>query len=529
MFLSHDSSDDFLNEYSLNSEINIFENDKLFDFNSNPCITTESIHNLFSQPEFAFVFKSNNEHDDIDSFIYYFQNKLKSLYLNGAISEIMNVLETQFPNFFNINISFLFFVQKLKMLQMLKEGKVKEANLFYNQFLFRLLRESRPNQWKKKNKFFLLMLKKPCIYHQTNILEKYAEKFNVQLDNAIRNYINGNNNKNPVKNKNKENEINTDNINDSDSDIGNESTKDDFSDFEDEIEWKLCDMQNLENQENNNFIINEKHYYNYIKYFDNNNNTFEFNKLHNIDDTEINTSNSNKQNNINNKRDDNISSISTTNSNKNNKKFKSKKENIDDETLFKKLPILSSFKPKYAKRETIDKKIIRTFKQFIVDLYTNKQFDPNTSKDYSFYIILINKNILPPIDFIDVRTNEKVYFKSFNSNFLLWFFSKEGIKDLYNKFIVIEGDNFINSIVKYYEIMEEEKLQLINYVNNLPFIFDISLVNNLTNGKKFNHIYRKQNNVYHNNYHIKKKFQKNRSRDLDNESDLDKSSSSNEE
>ena len=77
--------------------------------------------------------------------------------------------------------------------------------------------------------------------------------------------------------------------------------------------------------------------------------------------------------------------------------------------------------------------------------------------------------------------------------------------------------------------MEEEKLQLINYVNNLPFIFDISLVNNLTNGKKFNHIYRKQNNVYHNNYHIKKKFQKNRSRDLDNESDLDKSSSSNEE
>ena len=502
MFLSHDSSENFLNENSLFSEINIFESDKLFDFNSNPCITTESIHNLFSQPEFAFVFKSNNEHDDIDSFIYYFQNKLKPLYLNCAISEIMNVLETQFPNFFNINISFLFFVQKLKMLQMLKEGKVKEANLFYNQFLFRLLRESRPNQWKKKHKFFLLMLKKPCIYHQTNILEKYAEKFNVQLDNAIRNYINGKNNKNPVKNKIEDNEINTNKISYSDSNIEDESTKDDFSDFEDEIQWKLCDMQNIENQENNSFVINNKEDNNNLKYFDDDN-TFEYNKLYYIDNNEINTS-SNKQNNIDNKRENNNSIISTTNTNNKNKKSKNKKENYDDDTLYKKLPILSSFKPKYAKRETIDKKIIRNFRQFIVDLYKNKQFDPNTSKDNSFFIILINNNILPPIDFIDVRANEKVYFKSFNSNFLLWFFSKQGIKELYTKFIQIEGDNFINNIVNYYEILDDEKLQLINYVNNLPFIFDISLVNTLTNGKKFNHIYRKKKDVCHK----KKKLQK---------------------
>ena len=523
MFLSHDSSENFLNENSLFSEINDLENDKLFDFGSNPCITTESIHNLFSEPEFSFSFKSNNENDDIDSFIYYFQNKLKSLYLNGAISEIMNVLETQFPNFFNINISFLFFVQKLKMFQMLKEGKVKEADLFYNQFLFRLLRESRPNQWKKKHKFFLLMLKKPCIYHQTNILEKYAEKFNVQLDNAIRNYINGNNNKNPVKNKIEDNEINTNKISYSDSNIEDESTKDDFSDFEDEIQWKLCDMQNIENQENNSFVINKKEDNNNLKYFDDDS-SFEYNKLYYIDNNDINTS-SNKQNNIDNKRENNNSIISTTNTNNKNKKSKNKKENYDDDTLYKKLPILSSFKPKYAKRETIDKKIIRNFRQFIVELYKNKQFDPNTSKDNSFFIILINNNILPPIDFIDVRANEKVYFKSFNSNFLLWFFSKQGIKELYSKFIQIEGDNFINNIVNYYEILDDEKLQLINYVNNLPFIFDISLVNTLTNGKKFNHIYRKKKDVCHK----KKKLQKSRSRDYDNESELDKSSSSNEE
>ena len=527
MLFSHHSSENLLNEYSFISESNDFENDKLFDF-SNPCITTESIHNLFSEPEFSFSFKSNNENEDIDSFIYYFQNKLKSLYLNGAISEIMNVLETQFPNFFNINISFLFFVQKLKMFLMLKEGKVKEANLFYNQFLFRLLRESRPNKWKKKHKFFLLMLKKPCLYHQIDILEKYSEKYNIQLDNAIRNYINGNNNKNPVKSKIEDNEINTDKISDSDSNIEDESTKDDFSDFEDEIQWKLYDNNILENKENNSFIINEKEdNNNNLKYFDDEN-TFEYNKLYFINNTEINT-NSNKKNNIDNKRENNNSFISTTNTNNKNKKTKNKKENYDDETLFKKLPILSSFKPKYTKRETIDKKIIRNFKQFIIDLYKNKQFDPNTSKDNSFFIILINNNILPPIDFIDVRANEKVYFKSFNSNFLLWFFSKQGIKELYNKFIQTEGENFINNIVKYYEILEEEKLQLINYVNNLPFIFDISLVNNLTNGKKFNHIYRKKNYISHKDSNIKKKFQKTRSRDYDNESELEKSSSSNEE
>ena len=79
--------------------------------------------------------------------------------------------------------------------------------------------------------------------------------------------------------------------------------------------------------------------------------------------------------------------------------------------------------------------------------------------------------------------------------------------------------------MNYYEILDDEKLQLINYVNNLPFIFDISLVNTLTNGKKFNHIYRKKKDVCHK----KKKLQKSRSRDYDNESELDKSSSSNEE
>ena len=125
--------------------------------------------------------------------------------------------------------------------------------------------------------------------------------------------------------------------------------------------------------------------------------------------------------------------------------------------------------------------------------------------------MLINGNILPPIDCIDVFKNEHIHFKSFNTNFLLWFFSKEGIKDLYNKFINIEGKNFIDSVSKHYKISESEKIELINYINNLPFIFDISLVNfpfkeNFVDCKK-NYNYSKGKNS---------KLKKYRSRDFEN-------------
>ena len=125
------SSEYFFNQNSIDSNNLDFLDEKISDFISNPSITTESIHNFFSEPEFGYSF-NNNKYDDIDSFILYFQNKLKSIYFNDAIVEILNILETQFPNFFQVNLSFLFFLQKLKFFQMLKQGKQKEADIFYN-------------------------------------------------------------------------------------------------------------------------------------------------------------------------------------------------------------------------------------------------------------------------------------------------------------------------------------------------------------------------------------------------------------
>ena len=238
-------------------------------------------------------------------------------------------------------------------------------------------------------------------------------------------------------------------------------TKSDYLDFEDEINLKL------------------------------NNEIYELNYEEMVLEKKINEINNNINNN---------NKINDNNINDNNEK-----------KLLKKLPLISSFKAKYAKRETIDKKIIRVFKSFIIKLYKQKEFDPNNYKDYSFYVMLINGNILPPIDCIDVFKNEHIHFKSFNTNFLLWFFSKEGIKDLYNKFINIEGKNFIDNVSKHYKISESEKIELINYINNLPFIFDISLVNfpfkeNFVDCKK-NYNYSKGKNS---------KLKKYRSRDFEN-------------
>ncbi len=100
-----------------------------------------------------------------------------------------------------------------------------------------------------------------------------------------------------------------------------------------------------------------------------------------------------------------------------------------------------------------------------------------------------------------------------------------------------EGDEFINSLVKYYDLSQEDKFSLVNYINNLPFIFDISLVNNINKGKDIEHIYRKKkvnikddNNKNKNKDNSKKtKYHKIRSRDNENNSFLNKSSSSTED
>ena len=162
-----------------------------------------------------------------------------------------------------------------------------------------------------------------------------------------------------------------------------------------------------------------------------------------------------------------------------------------NQILFNQLPILSSFKPKYTKRENIDKKILRSFRKYLYDLSKVITLYPSINES-SFYIRFINKELFPPLTYVNPVSQEKISFKSFNSNFLLWFFSFPGIKEYYIKFT--QEQSPVYEFAHYYELNDHDTNQLKNYINNLPFIFDNSLVTNIagSQGYKCGHLYRKK-------------------------------------
>lgn len=490
-----------MNENTISSK----QDDQSSVFSMCPSVSTDIFNNFFEvyHPTSG-VDPTNHlylENGDVDNFILNMQIKLKSVYFKYDFSQILNILDSQFPCFFGeINYPFLYIIQKLRFFRLLQIGNEIDINSFYFDTLLRLLKEVKPTEWKNKNKFFIKLIKKKDIFKNKNILEKYYEQFQFELDKAIRNYLSVKetppsqlsndtailNAKNLPETHKKESMFNVINTNydinnfavNNDQDVGLEdmSTKEEFSDFEDEFNNKFCD----DNEQNNN-----------------NNQGIDHIFPHSTLDT-ANISGATSDNNI---RVINPSIISEKDNEKTTCTIKTKKKSSinakNEKTLFNQLPFLSSFKPKYAKRETIDKKIIRHFRQFIINQNKLKKFTiDNSMKDYSFYILLINGNLLPPLDFFDNTSNEKIVFKSFNSNYLLWFFSKQGIKDLYVKFTSTVGLALIEEISNYYELCEKDKKQLENYVNNLPFIFDISLVNKITENEGYNcgHLYRKNRN-----------------------------------
>ena len=344
-----------------------------------------------------------------------------------------------------------------------------------------------------------------------------------------------------------------------DLDYENYSTKEEFSDFEDEIQQKCVDNQeqkeqNEEKEENIINLNNSKHFENNENYL---NNSFEQdfklspiyddspdmsppfmpfpdkslkNSFSHIEEEEenifignnknefiIDTSSKNLHNNLeedkfnnnfnnfnaNKEKTENQSKIHfeeiNTNINvpkkqiekKETKKYNKKKKNNKEETIFNQLPYLNSFKPKYIKRETIDKKIIRSFKNYTIKEYkANRLVIDEKIMDQNFFINFVNGNMIPPLDFHDVNTDEYVKFNSFNCSYLLWFFSKKGVKEVYNQFINEKGKEFIDDLSQYYEISNEEKNQLNSYIMNFPNIFDISLVNSITQGATVKHLYR---------------------------------------
>ena len=526
----------------------------------------------------------------VDEFIISFQKVLDDYYFDKNYDGIIERIEKRFPYFFNEKTNgLLYIIQKMKFFELLKEDNIPEAKQFYQDKLLFLIKEIKKDNWEIKNKFFIKLLNNPkLISKQGDLQKKYYDRYTYQLETAIRNFLHENNKEYddqnsqddlPLLNSNSNNafnhlyssssiEVNSlkksyNNIsninveynnnklkdieskdpianeeNKDDLDLENYSTKEEFSDFEDEIQQKCIDNQEQKEKtdvssiklNDNEDIISESEFK--LNSFGENSPDFslpisscqsklfkssfdEENNFINLpeqNEFNIDTSTKNLYKNFDNDEPDNKFNVNKNNANiihfgeistniniiekenkkkekkKGNKKNKTKKE----ETIFSQLPYLNSFKPKYIKRETIDKKIIRLFKNYVIKEYKERRFEIDKKiMDQNFFINLINGNMLPPLEFHEVDTDEYIKFNSFNCSYLLWFFSKKGVKEIYNQFISEKGKEFISDMGQYYEIgTEEEKDQLNTYIMNMPNIFDITLVNNITQGETVMHLYR---------------------------------------
>ncbi len=580
IFYHKQDSNDSLDFSENNNYIN-YEKDQADNFtdNFNQVFNGDSPDNKEDD-----LFSDTDEYynkDNVDEFIIYFQKKLSKDYFTKEFDSILTKIENKFPYFFEEkNAELKYMIEKLKFFKLLGENKVAEAIKFYQERLLTLIKEVKKQNWENKSKFFIQLIKRPNLIGKNDqFLKKYYDKFNYELEKAIRIFLhedNQNNNDNndnednlsssnnvnilssssfeigtlskissndknfeksyKKNSKEKENEDNNEEENKDELDLDNMSTKEEYSDFEDEIQPKMCGENeqgnNNEKIKENDNIINSNiiadNYNNEEMCLDpvNNNGCFlndsisSFSKSHknsydinynfqNEDENEyiIDTSSKKNYNNIqqnnkinnydnyNNFEDTKINTNTKSLNNKTNKETKKKgnkkQKSKEQEIIFNQLPFLNSFKPRYIKRETIDKKIIRTFKKYVVKENKEKRLEINGSNmDQNFFISLINGNIMPPIDFYDIGTGEYIKFSSFNCNYLLWFFNKKGVKEIYNQFINEKGKEFINEISQYYQISQEEKNQLNSYIINYPFIFDLSLVNNITQGTAITHLYR---------------------------------------
>ena len=412
-----------------NDSLNCFDDNDFVIEKDNQCDNfTENFNKIFAHNsadnnEDSFSLEDNFLNiNNVENFIIYFQNQLNNYYYNKDFDGIIAKIEKKFPFFFNEkNVDFIYMIEKLKFFKLLADDKIEEAEKFYQEKLLILIKEIKKQNWEQKSKFFISLLKKPnLIGKHDDYLNKYYDQYVYELEKAIRIYlheekndinendnindflVNSNNNINiysswssefgNISKLNNNHENNDDNYksnkktDDGDSnkiihnnndnnenekddlDLENRSTKEEFSDFEDELQPKLCARNeeeskikekdenhidnNQQNEEQEELIIDTSSKKNHIYIEDKPNDNYEENKHKKMIDYSL-------YNNI-----------------KDNKEIKRKKKK-EKEIIFNQLPFLKSFKPKYIKRETIDKKIIRNFKNYIVKEYKEKRFEIN--------------------------------------------------------------------------------------------------------------------------------------------------------
>jgi len=183
-------------------------------------------------------------------------------------------------------------------------------------------------------------------------------------------------------------------------------------------------------------------------------------------------------------KEDNLNNSYYTKSNYSLKEYQEKSFNKNIiSKLRDKHPFLKQFFPKFTKKDTIDKKILRAFRRFLIEEDKKKELNlENTDK--IFWNIFINKNLLPPMIFHEKNENNEnnynlpnessiVQFKSFGNNYCKWLFSKRGAIDLFKCFIIKNGECLYESFIKDYKIKEDDPIlsQLNYYIYEMPLLY----------------------------------------------------------
>ena len=355
---------------------------------------------------------------------------------------------------------------------MLKSGNEREIKKFYVDSLLRILKEVKPKYWKEKDEYFQRIICQPGIFLKEDFLEKYYENFKFELDKAIRTFLvddsplanleyfpkfcfkpkkkvfeeeeeiidtsSKNKQKKSLNEENKESKVarvNSDydeNLNlftnrKFELDISDRSTKEEFSDFEDEFTAKYNNLNNL----NDSFSLAQAG-----------------NKVDPNDDIHIYETQE--------------------------KKLTSCKWEICDGGGFN----AAEYKPKFAKREVINKRIIRKFSKFVQDSLKDAETpkEIKNGPDYDFYIVFKNGDFIPPLNFISGSDGDTIKFKSINDSYLYFIFSKVFVVRNYQRFINENFKDIFDDMVNYYSIDKSELLPLENYIKNLATAFDLSLI-----------------------------------------------------
>ena len=137
------------------------------------------------------------------------------------------------------------------------------------------------------------------------------------------------------------------------------------------------------------------------------------------------------------------------------------------------VPFLREFKPRFLKKENIDKKILRKFRNYVKIIHKTDLKALDTF-DKLFWANFVNHNLLPPMKYDEEGL--KVEFKSFNTKYLLWLFSKEGSVKLYTEFSAKFSEQILQDFISAYDLMNNKEEQgiiekLKYYISAIPEIY----------------------------------------------------------